>query len=364
MKLKSLLIGSAAVMAAATGARAADAIVVPEPEPMEYVRVCDVYGAGFFYIPGTETCLQISGYVFYQVGATSDDGVNDSPNYHGFDPDEYDKFLRARINFDARSETEWGTLRSYIRVQSNSTNVIPNQDPGVNIDQAWLSLGGFRTGYSESAWTSTPNGGDSGWGSHSWGGLEYGNDQRTFIQYNFTGGNGLFATLSLESDDYDIDPNYVPDVVGKIGVTQGWGTLWLTGAYDENTSEITFTDDDAFAVSAGAHINMGAAGANSLRVLGFYASDPNSYWEASQWSVMASYYHQFTPEFGASVGGQYLADLYYGGDDFSDDNAWLAELNLVWTPVTNFEVRSEIVYTKVEDLDGSVSGFLRFTRYF
>ncbi|HET9963642.1 MAG TPA: porin, partial [Nitrospiraceae bacterium] len=74
MKLKSLLIGSAAVMAAATGARAADAIVVPEPEPMEYVRVCDVYGAGFFYIPGTETCLQISGYIFYEIGATSDDG--------------------------------------------------------------------------------------------------------------------------------------------------------------------------------------------------------------------------------------------------------------------------------------------------
>ncbi len=25
--------------------------------PMEYVRVCDAFGAGFLYIPGTETCL-------------------------------------------------------------------------------------------------------------------------------------------------------------------------------------------------------------------------------------------------------------------------------------------------------------------
>ena len=49
MKLKSLLIGSAAILAASSAARAADAIVV-EPEPVEYVRVCDMYGTGFFYI--------------------------------------------------------------------------------------------------------------------------------------------------------------------------------------------------------------------------------------------------------------------------------------------------------------------------
>jgi len=35
-------------------------------EPVDYVRVCDAYGSGFFYIPGTETCLRISGYVDYQ----------------------------------------------------------------------------------------------------------------------------------------------------------------------------------------------------------------------------------------------------------------------------------------------------------
>ncbi|MEK1855442.1 MAG: porin, partial [Phyllobacterium sp.] len=57
MNIKSLLLGSAAALAAVTGARAADAVVVAEPEPVEYVRVCDAYGAGFFYIPGTETCL-------------------------------------------------------------------------------------------------------------------------------------------------------------------------------------------------------------------------------------------------------------------------------------------------------------------
>jgi hypothetical protein len=68
MNIKSLILGSAAALVAVTGARAADAIVViPDPEPVEYVRVCDVYGAGYFYIPGTETCLRISGYYRYEI---------------------------------------------------------------------------------------------------------------------------------------------------------------------------------------------------------------------------------------------------------------------------------------------------------
>ncbi|MGB7431601.1 MAG: porin, partial [Ahrensia sp.] len=66
MTIKSLFLGSAAALVAVSGARAADAVVIPEPELVEYVRVCDTYGTGFFYIPGTETCLAISGYVRYE----------------------------------------------------------------------------------------------------------------------------------------------------------------------------------------------------------------------------------------------------------------------------------------------------------
>ena len=68
MNIKSLLLGSAAALVAVSGARAADAVVVAEPEPAEYVKICDVYGAGFYYIPGTETCLRIGGYVRYDIG--------------------------------------------------------------------------------------------------------------------------------------------------------------------------------------------------------------------------------------------------------------------------------------------------------
>ncbi len=31
--------------------------------PVEYVKICSDYGAGFYYIPGTDTCLKLSGFV-------------------------------------------------------------------------------------------------------------------------------------------------------------------------------------------------------------------------------------------------------------------------------------------------------------
>ena len=55
MHIKSFLFGAAAALATVSSAHAADAIVAAEPEPLEYVRVCDAFGAGFFYIPGSET---------------------------------------------------------------------------------------------------------------------------------------------------------------------------------------------------------------------------------------------------------------------------------------------------------------------
>src|SRR3712207_4827434 len=63
MKLvKSLLLGSAAGLVAVAGAQAAD-LPVKKAAPVEYVKVCTTYGTGYFFIPGTDTCMRISGYL-------------------------------------------------------------------------------------------------------------------------------------------------------------------------------------------------------------------------------------------------------------------------------------------------------------
>ena len=381
MNIKSLLLGSAAALVAVSGARAADAVVVAEPEPVEYVRVCDVYGAGFFYIPGTETCLAISGYVWYQIGL-------DSRN------DYETKSTRARVNFDARSDTEWGTLRGYIRLQAdwdpqNQIGTVYTLAGGARttvgtfnyggdgvtaVDQAWLSLGGLQMGYTESAWAASFNGGATNWGSHSWGGLSYGYQQRHQISYTFQGGNGFFGTLSLEDDG---NSNFMPDIVAKVGLTQGWGAVWAKVAYDEDIAPasngafgerlLPLSGVDGWAASLGAQINVPNMPGSSLRLIGFYANNANAYsagalgW-GGRWSVLASYNHVFSPKLSASVGLQYTADTNFA--TAGSPSRFDAELSIVAVPVQNFEIRTEITYTKPSTTNGYANGFLRFTRYF
>ncbi|HUB65350.1 MAG TPA: porin, partial [Methylocella sp.] len=67
--LKGLFLSSAAGvagLAAVPAARAAD-LPAAQAAPIEYVRICDAYGAGFFFIPGTDTCLRIGGLVLGEV---------------------------------------------------------------------------------------------------------------------------------------------------------------------------------------------------------------------------------------------------------------------------------------------------------
>lgn len=374
MKKSLILLTSAFGALGSMPAWSADAVMLPEPEPVEYVRVCDAYGAGFFYIPGTETCLAISGYVWYQMGAGSvgtvdPDGAgplppigdpSDTPSYHYGDSvqDGWRKNVRARVNFDARSETDWGTLRSFIRLESVWNGV---GDGPVIMDQAYIQLGGFMMGYSESFWVDSKNGGASNWGSHTWSGMYYGYTQRALVGYRFDS-NGFFGAISLE-DDALAGEGYMPDVVAKIGYTGGWGTAWLKAAYDESV--------DFFAAGAGVQVNMPNMPGSSLRILGYYNEGDNAYGTGSplgtdaEWSILASYNQQFTETLGASVGFHYFNDLYAAGTNVSTGlDAWAAELSVVWFPVSQFEVRTELGYAEVDGLDGSVSGFLRFTRYF
>jgi hypothetical protein len=63
MKLaKSLLLGSAAALVATAGASAAD-LPSKKAAPVQFVQVCSAYGAGFFTIPGTDTCIKVGGRV-------------------------------------------------------------------------------------------------------------------------------------------------------------------------------------------------------------------------------------------------------------------------------------------------------------
>ncbi|SOE08894.1 porin-like protein [Hoeflea halophila] len=352
MNIKSLLIGSAAALVAVSGARAADAIVAAEPEPVEYVRVCDAFGTGFFYIPGTETCLKIDGYVRFRVTATRGTAG-------------YVQNTRARVNFDARSETELGTLRGYIRFQSNSGNV--NGDANVVQDQAVLQLGGLWMGYTESAWEALWGGGVGNWGIiQTDNGGQYGYQQRQQIGYRYDSG-AFYAGLTLE---HDATADWTPDVVGVLGMTQGWGGAAVHVGYDETAN--------AVGVKGMLEVAVAATG-GSLRVGGFYSNRFNNAYgaafpgrpagsaEVANWSAGIGYTQDVTETLNATLGYQYF-DGFSAANGGTFRNAHLIEGALSWTPVTNFNVRLEGNWGQTTSIAGvktnTASGFVWFRRSF
>src|SRR3984885_1252643 len=115
--VKSLLLGSAAGLVAVTAGQAADLPV--KAKPVEYVKGCSLYGAGFYYMPGTEMCIKIGGW----VRAEGTDGGNGSLTWGPYNGNTQQRTtsnlaLRARgyITADAREQTANGTARAYIAV--------------------------------------------------------------------------------------------------------------------------------------------------------------------------------------------------------------------------------------------------------
>ena len=244
MHFNGLFLASAAAVVAASGARAADAVVVAEPEPVEYVRVCDVYGTGFYYMPGTETCLSVGGYVRYDIGV----------GYLGFEDvidkkdlvedgtinlnDTYYKRARAALQIDARTETELGTLRAYsqINFQFDSTVVeeidgsITATEEGIEIEHAYIELGGFLIGETDSFFSTF---GDYAGAVIQDDLVPYGPFATHTIQYKFDAGNGLTFGAALEegADEFTID-SYVPHIAAGAKYAQDWGGISVVAGYD------------------------------------------------------------------------------------------------------------------------------------
>ena len=63
--IKSILLGSAAGLVAVASAQAAD-LPTRKAAPVEYVRVCNVGGITGWTLPGSDTCVKLTGYITAQ----------------------------------------------------------------------------------------------------------------------------------------------------------------------------------------------------------------------------------------------------------------------------------------------------------
>ncbi len=360
MNIKSLLLGSAAALVAVTGARAADAVVVAEPEPVEYVRVCDAYGAGFFYIPGTETCLKISGYLRYDAQG------GDDP-YTGFDSETWRKHARATLRFDARSETELGTLRSYIETRfdydagrgvdtddDGDTDFDSFADQSETLAHGYIELGGFRVGVTDSQFdTWTGSAGNVIFDDV----IDYGGGRTNQLSYTFAGGNGFSATVGVEQGDSDhIIDDYMPHVVAGLKWEQGWGAISGVAGYDALAEEF----------AGKIRLDVKFTDTISAFIMGGYQSDfeegePTQFYGAwnGDWALWGGASFKVTEK--ATINGQVA---------YEDEGTVAAALNVAYELVPGFTITPEVAYTSfdgdrgVEGADDAVAGIIRFQRNF
>lgn len=263
--VKSLLLGSAAGLVAVAGAQAADLPV--KAKAVEYVKVCSLYGAGFYYIPGTDTCIKIGGFLRSEWNHNAAGSF--SPYLEGtnalYTRDGNTLVNRSRgiLTVDTRSQTEFGTLRSYLRAGWQWTSqdaTVGGSSATVYLDRAFIQIAGFTFGKTQSFFDFFCTGCYSLMTNKLW--VDTGGSGTPVFAYTAQLGNGVTATVSIE--DYTeqrlpiVDAGAattvaalwpagttqtarnrgynIPDVVGNIRVDQAWGSAQVMGALHNNAA--------------------------------------------------------------------------------------------------------------------------------
>ncbi|MGY4504509.1 hypothetical protein ACVWYH_008466 [Bradyrhizobium sp. GM24.11] len=277
MKLvKSLLLGSAAGLIAVGGAQAADLPV--KAKAVEYVKICSLYGAGFYYIPGTDTCIKLGGYLRADAifGGAGDYGFNQSSSgANGGSNNRLTNYYysRARFDFnvDTRTATEYGVVRTYAdtifsydtgNVTGSAPSAFSTNSATLGLYHAFIQFAGFTMGRTVSIF-------DTPWQSYPAGGpdtIPGGSNHVTGInQFAYTAdfGQGITGSIALEAPDTQ---------------SNGQGNLWNVSAVTPNAAFVT-----------GVYGGNGWGGTRSPDITGAIRVDQA--WGLAQFSVAAHDLH-------------------------------------------------------------------------
>jgi len=403
--LKSLLLGSVAGLAAVSGAQAAD-LPSKKAAPVEYVRVCSAYGAGFFYIPGTETCLRVGGRV--RAEFRYNDRYQRAQAATGFR-------ARGRLNVDARTQTAYGTLRAFFRYELTGNTGAYGTGPGVSqtsslVDKAFVQFAGITAGRAQSFFDFYAN--DLNF--QDLRGPD--NLNQNLFAYTASFGSGFSATISVEDATQRQTTNTafansivyagqrMPDIVGVLRVDQGWGSAQLGGAFHQlqamNFAPAVagvspYVDTEyGFALMGGLKINLpmiakgdvlwlqaayadGAIGyltpqgtplGGGTTTAHITTNNADAYVDAignlkktKGYAITAGFLHYWTPQIRQGLYGSYLRLDYAAGVSSPvlatgavangavvDQSEWRVGSNLIWSPVSGLDIGVEVLYVHLD----------------
>ncbi len=313
MNIKSLLLGSAAALAVVSGAQAADAIVAAEPEPAEYVKVCDAFGSGYFYIPGTETCLKIGGRVRIQqaIGKNVD----------------YAPVTKGKISVSAKSDSELGAIEGYVEAQG----VIGTHDGAMELGDVYIAVGGFKAGSYGGLW-------DNSVGENP----SFGDVPGSFkLQYS---GSADAATFGVQVDELAAGEI---GIVGQVGATLGGLTINAYVAYDAQNQVADGKVIGSAELGPGTLTVGGAWFGNSDSGDNAYDVNGRSWTLATAYAIKASDKVSIAPDF-----------EYFRRDD--DTNGWTMGALTTYTIAPGLAAKLNLTYNDNKD----VGGWVRFERTF
>jgi len=303
MKLaKSLLLGSATAFVAVAGANAAD-LPSKKAAPATYVKVCDAYGAGFYTVPGTDTCIKVGGRVradyTYSVGQDTYTKSTSSIASYKAGQALWGNEVRGRVDMDARTPTSYGTVQAVFSTRVARTSGVlaatgadsKAGSAAPQLEAAYVRFAGFTFGVSKDNFAFMPS---TFYGAGHWGSFANGAMQ---IAYTAALGGGFSATLALQDYGYTglggigevavttatgggatvttasatgtgweeaIGNTYnrAPQINGRLDWDQSWGSLSVMGA-TANVQMVTSAKDQTYnkskqvwAAGAGAKINL------------------------------------------------------------------------------------------------------------
>ncbi|WP_298279329.1 porin, partial [uncultured Bradyrhizobium sp.] len=299
--VKSLILGSAAALVAVGGAQAADLPV--KAKAVEYVKVCSLYGPGFYYIPGTDTCIKLGGYLRADVVVNGNSvygpNVNGASGANNRFTNGYTWRSREDLNIDTRTATEYGVVRTYFDAVFTWTS------------DSYAANGAGGTVYSAlgsgTAAVSAPNNANAGAVAAGAVGVYY-----AFIQFaGFTIGKAVsqFAAPwnGYPGNNYDA-------LVGGVSTTNGINQFTYTAQFGNGVSLALSAQDQTAYMQAGVN-NLGAGGAyGSSDYAGTIAPDFVAALKVDQaWGI-----------FQASIAAHDNHAAYYGGTEVTGhpDDKW------------------------------------------
>lgn len=323
---KSLILGSAAGLLAIGGAQAADLPV--KAKAIEYVKICSLYGAGFYYIPGTDTCIKLGGYLRAET-ALNTNSVYASGRVNGVGgannrlSNYYTARSREDLNIDTRTATEYGVVRTffegvftwtsggYSATGAGGTTYAGDGVAGgsLGVYYAFLQFAGFTLGRAQSQfsapWSNYPG--------NSFDGLPGGGGWEPVNQFTYTADFGQGITASFSAEDQvarnttniwnvsaataaglaagayganDIGGSRSPDLIAMLRVDQAWGLLQASVAAHDNhaayygASELTGYAGDKWGWAGQLALsikNIPTGAGDSINMQGVYTNGASRY---------------------------------------------------------------------------------------